>query len=339
MRPVILHSGPLGTSRRLERVFSVLLMFGVCRRERASNDRKSPPIVEREYSGSQHKGFCRFALWVTTLLAGDRDCCRDYLASSVLYTVNYFFSREYHHTPQSTHPTSTIHRNPHIHHPLYTSTVMYTPPIPDIHPHCTNNAATYQTKPQSRTANLRASKMRVDESTANLFGEGSSSVVAAILGEEVFGLHRRRGVRLPGGRHEVDAFEEERPDALCLRCGEWGHITPHCDEAKRSKCAICAKEHTTKDHLCSVEGCKVGRGHMCSHTTTKCANCGGPRGARADVCGAKRIAQHAARGWRSPPPPRREKRRETPGATAPDVEEGGSGVELVAEVEGEGIEE
>ena len=170
-------------------------------------------------------------------------------------------------------------------------------------------------------------------------GEGSSTVVATILGEEVFGLLCKRGVWLPGGRHEVDAFEEERPDALCLRCGEWGHITPHCDEAKRLKCAICAKEHTTRDHRCSVEGRRMGIGRMCPHTTAKCANCGGPHGARADACQAKRIAQHAARGWRSPPPLRREKKREAPGVEAPGVEEGGPEVEIAAEAEGEGMEE
>ena len=59
---------------------------------------------------------------------------------------------------------------------------------------------------------------------------------------------------------------------------------------------------------------------MCSHTTAKCANCGGPHGARADACVAKKIAQHASRGWRSPPPPRREKKRKVPVAEAPGVE-------------------
>ena len=160
-------------------------------------------------------------------------------------------------------------------------------------------------------------------------GCGSSSMVAAVLGEAVFGWLCKSGIRLPGGRYEVDAFEEERPDALCLRCGEWGHITPHCDEAKRPRCAICAKEHATRDHRCSVEGCRVGRGHMCSHTTAKCATRGGPQGARADACGAKRNAQHAARGWRSLPPPRKEQKRETPDVAAQGV----------AEPEGERMEE
>ena len=162
-------------------------------------------------------------------------------------------------------------------------------------------------------------------------GCGSSSVVAAVLSEEVFGRLCRSGVRLPGSRHEVDAFEEERPDALCLRCGEWGHVTPHCDEAKRPKCAICAKEHATRDHRCQVEGCRAGRGRMC-------ANCGGPHGARADACAAKRIAQHAARGWRSPSPPRRERRREAPEPEAEETQGEEQG-EPEAEMEEEGGED
>ena len=78
---------------------------------------------------------------------------------------------------------------------------------------------------------------------------------------------------------------------------------------------------------------------MCPHTTAKYANCGGPHGARADACVSKKIAQHAAKGWRSPPPPRREQRREAPGSTAPGVEEGEPEVEGGAEPEVEGMEE
>ena len=78
---------------------------------------------------------------------------------------------------------------------------------------------------------------------------------------------------------------------------------------------------------------------MCPHTTAKCANCGGPHGARADACAAKKIAQHAARGWRSPPPLRREKKREARGVEAPGVEEGGPEAKIAAEAEGEGMEE
>ena len=64
-----------------------------------------------------------------------------------------------------------------------------------------------------------------------------------------------------------------------------------------------------------------------------------PHGARADACAAKKIAQHAARGWRPPSPPRRE-RVAAPGVAAPAVkEEGELEVEEVAEQGGEGMEE
>ena len=53
----------------------------------------------------------------------------------------------------------------------------------------------------------------------------------------------------------------------------------------------------------------MGRGRPCPHGTVKCANCGGPHGARADACAAKREARGGARGWRSPSPKRREKGR------------------------------
>ena len=50
---------------------------------------------------------------------------------------------------------------------------------------------------------------------------------------------------------------------------------------------------------------------------------------------AKKIAQHATRGWRSPPPPRREKRREVPGTTAPSIEEEDAPEVEMEEAEGE----
>ena len=109
---------------------------------------------------------------------------------------------------------------------------------------------------------------------------GSSSVVAAVLGEAVFNRLCRSGIRLPGGRYEVDAYEEDRPDALCQRCGSWGHVAPHC-EAKRPKCSLCAEEeYATSEHQCLVKGCRVGKGRLCPHGTAKCANCEGPHGAK-----------------------------------------------------------
>ena len=53
--------------------------------------------------------------------------------------------------------------------------------------------------------------------------DGSSSVVAVVLGEAAFSRLCKGGVRLLGRRYEVDAFEEAgRPDALCGRAASGG---------------------------------------------------------------------------------------------------------------------
>ena len=160
---------------------------------------------------------------------------------------------------------------------------------------------------------------------------GTSSVVAAVSGDVAFSRICKSGVHLFGQRYEVEAFEESRPDAFCNRCSRWGHIAPHCSENPR--CSICAKDHTTHDHQCSVEGCRAGRGHGCTHVTIQCANCKGPHGARADACGAKKEARQLAWGWRSPPRPRREKGAEAP--EAPEAETPAAQQELGESAEAE----
>ena len=143
---------------------------------------------------------------------------------------------------------------------------------------------------------------------------GTSTVVAAVLGDATFSRVCKSGVRLFGRRYEVEAFEEARPDAFCNRCSRWGHVAPHCSAAPR--CSICAEEHTTQDHRCPVEGCRAGRGRGCPHMTTRCANCRGPLGARVAACAAKKEARQLAWRWRSPPRQRKEK-----GADAPEAPE------------------
>ena len=141
---------------------------------------------------------------------------------------------------------------------------------------------------------------RARESVHQLVGEeevqgGTSSVVAAVLGEVIFDRLCKSGALPFGRRYEVDAYEEARPDAFCSHCCGWGHIAPHC-EAATPRCAVCAGDHTTNDHRCPVEGCRVGKGRPCPHGATKCANCGGLHGSRAGACTAKRSARQLARG-------------------------------------------
>ena len=163
--------------------------------------------------------------------------------------------------------------------------------------------------------------------------DGSSPVMATVLGEVTFGRLCKIGVHLLGSRYEVHAFEEARPDAFCSRCSAWGHIAPHC-KATDPRCTLCSGAHATFERRCPVEGCRVRGGRPCPHREPKCANCGGPHGARVD---AKKKARQFARVLRSPPSPRREREEKAP--EAPDGEapvareEAGGGVEVEMEYE------
>ena len=64
----------------------------------------------------------------------------------------------------------------------------------------------------------------------------TSSVTFPVMGEVSFSRLQKSGLRLPGRRYGVEAFEEERPDALCGRGGRWGHIEARC--TRDARCAF-----------------------------------------------------------------------------------------------------
>ena len=70
---------------------------------------------------------------------------------------------------------------------------------------------------------------------------GTSTVVAAVLGEVTFSRLCKSGAQLFGRRYEVDAYEEVRPDAFCSRCCGWGHIAPL--QGCRQVCCLCRGPH------------------------------------------------------------------------------------------------
>ena len=85
----------------------------------------------------------------------------------------------------------------------------------------------------------------------------------------------------------------------------------------------------------------MGKSRPCPHGAVKCANCGGPHGARADACMARRKAQVEARGWRSPSSKRREKGEEpeVPKERITDTQGEEEGEMEVTVPEGEGVVE
>ena len=79
--------------------------------------------------------------------------------------------------------------------------------------------------------------------------EASSVMITfLVLGEATFSSLQKSGLRLLGRRYNGEAFEEERLDMFCGRCGRWGHIEARCT---RDACyAFCAGEPWARSTDC-----------------------------------------------------------------------------------------
>ena len=120
-------------------------------------------------------------------------------------------------------------------------------------------------------------------------GVTASSAALAVVWEATFSGLCKTGVRLLGRRYEVEAFEEDRPDAFYSRYCACSHIGPRCTAAVpgASSARRGTRRPTTGARLI-VEGC---RGHPCPHGVARSRNCRGPRLPWAVVCPARKEAQ------------------------------------------------
>jgi hypothetical protein len=60
------------------------------------------------------------------------------------------------------------------------------------------------------------------------------------------------------------------PNSHCRNCQGYGHHTKLC-KTEKPTCAVCAQQHSTKDHLCLIPTCRTGK--SCTHPALKCAAC------------------------------------------------------------------
>jgi hypothetical protein len=71
------------------------------------------------------------------------------------------------------------------------------------------------------------------------------------------------------------------PNSHCHNCQGYGHHTKLC-KAEKPTCAVCAQQHSTKDHLCLIPTCRAGK--SCTHPPLKCAACGASHKATDPLC-------------------------------------------------------
>jgi hypothetical protein len=71
------------------------------------------------------------------------------------------------------------------------------------------------------------------------------------------------------------------PNSHCRNCQGYGHHTKLC-KVEKPTCAVCAQQHSTKDHLCPIPTCRTGK--SCTHPPLKCAACGASHKATDPLC-------------------------------------------------------
>src|SRR5205807_431107 len=67
----------------------------------------------------------------------------------------------------------------------------------------------------------------------------------------------------------------------CSNCHSFGHHSTKCNNP--AACRWCTIRHSTGDHSCPTATCRI-RSHLCSHSTRRCVNCGGPHDAHSPTC-------------------------------------------------------
>jgi hypothetical protein len=112
-------------------------------------------------------------------------------------------------------------------------------------------------------------------------GKVSSTIVIALLGTIT---KKQLGVNQILVRNRYCQISEYHPYGVwtqCHKCQLYGHPTPLCKQEKPT-CAVCAQDHSTRDHPCKFDTCKAGP--ACTHPPIKCAACQAPHKASDKNC-------------------------------------------------------
>ena len=128
-------------------------------------------------------------------------------------------------------------------------------------------------------------------------GIRGASVTFVVRSQAMADHITKNGLQVLGRNYKVEHFIEVRPDTICVVCSGWGHGEHNCTFPQFPKCALCAENHRTDEHSCTVHGCQAPRGVVCIHLIAKCPNCKGPHGTHSDQCLKKKKAQCKAKGW------------------------------------------
>lgn len=112
-------------------------------------------------------------------------------------------------------------------------------------------------------------------------GKLSSTIVIALVGTITKKQLGVNSLVIRNRSCQISEYHPHGPWTQCARCQQFGHPTPLCKQ-EHPTCAVCAEEHTTREHPCKFETCKGGP--VCKHPPIKCAVCQAPHKASDPNC-------------------------------------------------------
>jgi hypothetical protein len=89
------------------------------------------------------------------------------------------------------------------------------------------------------------------------------------------------------------------PNSHCHNCQGYGHHTKLC-KAEKPICAVCAQQHSTKDHICPIPTYRAGK--SCTHPPLKCATCRASHKATDPLCPVR--IRYLTASWNKGPTPK-----------------------------------
>jgi hypothetical protein len=111
----------------------------------------------------------------------------------------------------------------------------------------------------------------------------ASSMVLSILGEISLKSLGEYTIYIANQPCRIDQYMSITPLTQCGNCQRFGHPTIRC--RANPACAVCAAQHSSKDHLCLRTDCNGGL--TCTHFDIKCILCNGQHKATDPKCPEK----------------------------------------------------
>jgi hypothetical protein len=90
----------------------------------------------------------------------------------------------------------------------------------------------------------------------------------------------------------IQQYFQFSPTQQCNKCQRYGHPLQKCP-ATTPTCGVCAENHSTSAHPCTIPACKAGP--TCTHPPICCINCKAPHKATDPNCPQRIMVQEMAK--------------------------------------------